>query len=212
MIENPTNTYAAIIVNRKIAAVDKVFYYVVPSELYSEISCGSIVSIPFGREQLEGVVVDLTTELPADLPPNIKMRAISGLVSPRPLFNEDLLSLSRWMADYYMCPWVTVLQSFLPAGWRLTGRLPQRALKKEFYASDLSTKTKVTPKQQKVLDYLKIHEGATAKEILDAGFSSYMLANMRQKGLVEMRERLDFGEGQAVFGQKSRLNAEQEQV
>ena len=109
----PKHKYAAVVVNRKTAATDKTFHYSIPEPLQDSLVLGSVVSIPFGRnnEMLEGVVVDFP-----DAPGLEVLKEICGPVSPMPLFTPRMLELSRWLADYYLCPWVSALQAMLPVG------------------------------------------------------------------------------------------------
>ena len=51
---------AAVVVNRRVTAVDKIFHYLIPERLNELAVLGAIVSVPFGREILEGVIVDRT--------------------------------------------------------------------------------------------------------------------------------------------------------
>jgi len=85
--------YATVVVNRKVSAVDKTFDYIVPEELKGQINRGSIVRIPFGHQFLEGIVVDFS-----DTSSISGLKEIAGLISPRPLFNAEMLALSKWVA------------------------------------------------------------------------------------------------------------------
>ena len=105
-------------------------------------------------------------------------------MSPRPLFDKKLIELSRWLADYYLCPWVTALQGMLPAGLELTGRLPQNAVVVKYRLRSPETALKLTEKQQKVHDHLLIHKEATENELLTLGVSKDILKRMTVKDLL----------------------------
>jgi len=181
--------YAAVVVNRKIAAVDRIFHYTIPEDLSEEVKIGSVVSIPFGHQFLEGIVVDLPhTVERKDLKP------ILSLVSPRPLFSRELLLLSRWMADTYLCPWVTALQAMLPAGLTLTGKMPQKALVKRYFLKPMPEDFHPTAKQRQVVDYLSVHNGATAQDLKLQDFSEAVLSLLCQKGIVNMQKSPLFAE------------------
>ena len=61
--------YAAVVVNRKAAALDRVFHYGIPASMF--VACGMIVEVPLGRQKLEGVVVDVTDQVDCE-PAKIK--------------------------------------------------------------------------------------------------------------------------------------------
>lgn len=95
--------YADVIVPRHI---ERSFTYQVPRTLAQAISVGSRVLVPFGRVMLEGAVVSLTHELPAEMRV-ASLREISSLVQDgqNPLLSPKLLQLSRDIASYYVAPW-----------------------------------------------------------------------------------------------------------
>lgn len=95
--------YADVIVPRHI---ERSFTYQVPRTLAQAISVGSRVLVPFGRVMLEGAVVSLTHELPAEIRV-ASLREISSLVQDgqNPLLSPKLLQLSRDIASYYVAPW-----------------------------------------------------------------------------------------------------------
>ncbi len=95
--------YADVIVPRHIS---KCFTYLVPPTLAPEIGAGSRVLVPFGRVMLEGAVVSLANELPAEIHA-ASLKVISSLVQDNqdPLLSPELLQLSRKIANYYVAPW-----------------------------------------------------------------------------------------------------------
>lgn len=70
---------------------------------------GHIVSIEVGSKTLIGVVIAETTE------PTYATKPILGLVEEIPL-PRPLVELALWLADYYVTPLATVLQTVLPRG------------------------------------------------------------------------------------------------
>jgi primosomal protein N' (replication factor Y) len=47
-----------------------------------------------------------------------KLKAVGAVLDPEPLVSPAMLRLTRWMADYYLCPWGQVLEAVVPAGVR----------------------------------------------------------------------------------------------
>ncbi len=103
--------YALIAVNRP---VFRQFHYRIPADLAGRILVGSRVTVPFGHSRASGVCVGFDTDPPPVTADRIK--AVSGLVDPEPLFTSETLRLAAWMSRYYLCPLGEVLASFLPSG------------------------------------------------------------------------------------------------
>ncbi|MCL2817587.1 MAG: primosomal protein N', partial [Clostridiales bacterium] len=181
----PKHKYAAVVVNRKAKAVDKIFHYSVPEPLQDSLVLGSVVSIPFGKnnQKLEGVVVDFP-----DAPGLEVLKEINGPVSSMPLFTPRMIELSRWLADHYLCPWVAALQAMLPAGLLLTGVLPVFSQAYCCYIKDPSARTMMTEKQRAAWDHLSAHPGAGVKEVLELGITRNVLQGMEKKGLIAIND------------------------
>jgi len=187
--------YAAIIVNRAISAVDKVFHYAIPCALQQVVQVGSVVRVSFSHQELDGIVVDITDQLP-DVEPD-KIKDIIGLVSDKPLFSQELLNLACWLSDYYVSPRVKVLQAMLPAGLSLTGKLPQNKQIRRLYLAKETAQTVRGQKQQAVLVFVGEHQGAFTKDVLSAtGAKRDVLRGLLAKGLI--RE-----EQEAIWEQES---------
>lgn len=123
--------FAAVVVNQKANALNRIFYYTVPADM--QLSTGMVVEVSFAHRSLEAVVVELTDN-PDDLDFDLnKLKPIERIVHPQPLFHPDLLALSKYLADYYLVSWVAVLQAMLPAGMHLTGKMPKAALRRCLY-------------------------------------------------------------------------------
>jgi primosomal protein N' (replication factor Y) len=95
--------FADVLIPRHIS---KTFTYLVPFSITQRIQIGSLVTVPFGRSVLEGVVVSISSRLaPEILPGSLKM--ILSLVENRhsSTLSLSLLELSRKIAQYYVAPW-----------------------------------------------------------------------------------------------------------
>ena len=201
--------YVDVIINRRVTAVDKVFTYTVPEHLQKSMGLGTLLRVPFNRETLEAVVVGF----PAEPPAGLKLRAVKELAADQPLLPQDLLALSRWLADYYLCPWVTAMQAMLPAGLLLSGRLPQALCRSVYTANPLPVEERLTPKQR--LLYTLVAESplpCSRLEIEKAGFSRPMLRKLVKLGLLtESKQRLESG-GATFTMEAGELSVEQQTV
>ena len=96
-------------------SVDQVFTYGVPPQLDTVLQPGVRVLAPFRRTKQEGVVVERVNE--TDLAPNL-IKNVSECLDETPMFSPDMLTLTKWMADYYVCSWGVALYCAVPAAVR----------------------------------------------------------------------------------------------
>ncbi len=112
-------------------SVDQVFTYGVPPQLDTVLQPGVRVLAPFRRTKQEGVVVERVNE--TDLAPNL-IKNVSEYLDEKPMFSPDMLTLTKWMADYYVCSWGVALYFGVPAAVRTQKRERVR-LRPEFSGS-----------------------------------------------------------------------------
>ena len=87
--------------------------YRVPAALQPRCEPGQRVMVPVGRRELLGYIVDLTTHSTvSDLKP------LSEILDDTPVLSPDLLWLTKWVSDYYLCPWGLVIKAAVPEGFR----------------------------------------------------------------------------------------------
>ncbi|MBM3327969.1 MAG: primosomal protein N' [Calditrichaeota bacterium] len=86
------------------------FTYLVPDEL-GVVEPGQRVRVPFGRAMRTGVAVGWYLG-----PKEERHKPVGSLLDRSPLLPADLLDLTRWMAEYYLCEWGEVLAAAIPSG------------------------------------------------------------------------------------------------
>jgi primosomal protein N' (replication factor Y) (superfamily II helicase) len=101
--------------------LDRTFTYLVPPELSAAVELGRRVLVPFGRKKLSGVIVGF----PKTVPP-YTLRPLLDVLDSRPTFSDEMLKLTRWIADYYLAPWGDVLKAASPQGTTSSSRLVVR--------------------------------------------------------------------------------------
>jgi primosomal protein N' len=87
--------------------LDMVFTYGVSPEATPVV--GGRVLVPFRQQRLTGIVVELH-----DRKPSVKTKSILSVLDAAPVFDEQLLRLGRWIADYYLAPLGEVFRTMLP--------------------------------------------------------------------------------------------------
>lgn len=88
------------------------FTYMIPEELSSDVVVGSKLLVPFGGRTLAGYAVQISATKQEDAPDGLK--EVMKVLDSESLFPPDMLKVTRWMADYYMCGWGEVLRASVP--------------------------------------------------------------------------------------------------
>lgn len=102
--------YASALVNIKGLGV-KTFSYLIPDEMKDKIQIGQAILVPFGRQGLiNAFCVGFSDYVVGDF----KVKKISKILDETPLFSIDYLKLLEWVANYYCCDLVTVLNAAIP--------------------------------------------------------------------------------------------------
>ena len=143
-------------------------YLIEPANLLLPAVPGVRVRVPFGRQSRIGVVLALAdrSELPAD-----KLRPIAAVLDDSPVFDEQLLRLLRWAADYYHHPVGEVVASALPRLARL-GASAQRRVEHWHVTLDGSAalaagEPRRAPRQKQLLAHLAETGGASADALIE---------------------------------------------
>ena len=87
------------------------FSYEIPDHIETRV--GQFVIVPFGRQLLQGIVVEAPLDMPGFDPDQI--RPISDTDDEHFHLTSEQIDLAKWMADYYFTPIWNVLKLFFPA-------------------------------------------------------------------------------------------------
>ncbi len=94
-------------------AVAGVFSYSVPQNLADTIMVGQSVLVPFGNRKAVGYVISVRL---ATLPLNPRIKPLSAILSPEPLFGPGLCRLINFVSHYYFYPPGLCAKEILPGG------------------------------------------------------------------------------------------------
>jgi len=169
----------------------RTFDYLPPHDLENPglLKPGVRVSVPFGKQNMTGVLV--STSHHSDVPVN-KLKAAKAVLDNEPVLPDSILKLMSWASDYYQYPHGDALLSVLPTllrdgepaqtkteiVWRLTtyGKgLPTDALKR-------------SPKQAALLQRLQQGD-LSSSESKTLDIASSIFRELRHKKLIESYER-----------------------
>ncbi len=186
----------------------QVFTYRVPPEWQEAVRPGCRVLVPFGQRQLTGVVVP---EPPPDPLPS-SLKPILDVLDDRPALTEELLRLTRWMADYYVCGWGEVIRAALPPGLDIESR-------RRLYPGTPPTEP-LSDRARAVLQFVTAHPGVTVRRLRqELGTIPYSLLNrLAANGWLQLEEALEAPrvqiktERHVRFAPAYRIPAAQEQL
>lgn len=147
---------ADVVFNRPL---DTVYQYVVPEGLREWIGPGRRVRVPLGRGNTPttaycvGISNEVTTSR--------RLKSILEVLDREPLINAEMLELTKWIGERYLCSWGQVLESVIPAG------VKQQAGTREIVCYELAegvaerlAELRLPKKQRAVVEVLLAAEGA----------------------------------------------------
>ena len=105
--------YAKIIIDLHHQKVDNIYTYLVEEPLAEQIREGMLVEIPFGmgNRKSTGYVVGFEDETQV---PQMRLKKVSRLISPEPVFSKRDLKLAEQMQKRYHAPLSACLALFIP--------------------------------------------------------------------------------------------------
>ena len=164
------------------------FTYLIPDRFQSTAQPGCRVLAPLGRSVREGVIVALMEE--SDLPDlSIEIKKLTDCLDTTPTFSDELLSLTKWIAEYYMSSWGEALQCAVPAAVRTQ---QHRIVHLLATGEQIEEMRKRMPVQAQILVILRVSGDLSPNQIARRMGRSYskirpVLSTLQEKGLVELR-------------------------
>lgn len=92
--------YAEVLVDVANRRLDRSYHYLVPQGI--SLRVGMRVLIPLQHRLVQGLIVDITEDLPIELT-TIQLRPISKIIGREVTVPEDLILLARWLAETTIC-------------------------------------------------------------------------------------------------------------
>ena len=152
----------------------------------AQLSAGVLVRVPFGHQELIGVLIQTKSNTDLDIE---KLRPALAIIDQRPALDATLLELLLWAADYYQCPEGEALSTALPVllrqgeaaeerretCWQLTAEgkgLPHGALKR-------------SPKQALLVEALQQQNKLSRSDIAALNIPANVIKTLTDKNLIE---------------------------
>ncbi|MEK6572071.1 MAG: hypothetical protein AABZ61_11910, partial [Bacteroidota bacterium] len=171
--------------------LDKAFTYIVPPELQDAANVGCRVLVPFGRKYSTGIIVKLLYETTVQ-----NLKPIRDILDAQPTFSDEMLKLTKWIAEYYFASWGEVLKSAAPRGFTAESKRVVRLVSRGEPVSTgekISSKEGRSSKQQAILDALSKSGALNIRHLqkkLRAKSIHALLNKMAADGLVVIEEEL----------------------
>ncbi len=166
------------------------FDYLVPESIREAIGVGYRVRVPFGRGNrlASGYCVALETRRNLTR----RLKEVHELLDDRPILSPTILRLTKWMSDYYLCPWSQAIETVIPAGVRMGAG--SRLTTYLHVPGDVAARLdelKLPPKQAAALRHLAGRPATlTPQQLADAvGCTQAPIKTLRRKGLIASEVR-----------------------
>ncbi|MZH01916.1 MAG: primosomal protein N', partial [Nitrospinae bacterium] len=165
------------------------FTYTIPPHFLGKVQIGMRVLVPFGRRKITGYVVNLTDKWDKD----ITLKNIADLPDTEPVVKKEILSLTKWMADYYQSSWGEAIKCTLPAGLDEKSQNVSHQLVKYVRiatvlpdGNEIERLLKRSPKQKLVFDLVKLKKISLLELQTQIPKSHAALRGLKDKNLIEV--------------------------
>ena len=199
--------YVDVIVELSAKAIDKTFTYQVPPTMFSSVKIGKRVLVPFGRQKLEGFIVEISTKKEVDYP----VKEIIEVIDQDAVLNEELLKLGKYMQKKTLSSLVSCYQTMLPRALKAHKNI-QVSKKYETYYILIDSNYEGNKTQNQMISLLKEKQEVARKELLQISISS--LNTLEKKHIIKKVEKEVYRlkEQPIEHEQKVNLTNEQKQV
>ncbi len=102
-------TFVRVALNH--SSISGEYDYSLPAELAEQAALGCLVTVPFGGQVLQGVILEFI-----DLPSVAEVKAILDITDPLPVLTVEQIALARAMAQANLQPLSAMIALFLPVG------------------------------------------------------------------------------------------------
>ena len=148
--------------------IDKVFDYSVPSELIDKIKIGIRVEVPFGKQVLEGFVLEIKNSS------DIEVKDILSVKDEEVILNDELLELGKRVQADTLATLISCYQVMLPKALKAKqGNVINKKFDTYYYLGEVDISTlKINDSQQRIID-LVLEKGKVLRgELVNISLSS----------------------------------------
>ena len=167
-----------VITQIKSTGVDKVFSYSVPTSLEASVQVGVRVTIPFGKQTLEGFVVGFHTKDDIEY----QLKDIINVIDEKPVLNEELLEIGNYISKKWLCSKTVAYQTMLPSALKAKqGFQVSKKYESVIHLIDFEYQG-TSAKQEQILELLR-QKKTVSKSVL-ANISQSSLKTLLTKNII----------------------------
>jgi primosomal protein N' (replication factor Y) (superfamily II helicase) len=165
--------------------VPDILTYALSEEWQGRVAPGMRVLVPLGKRLVTGCVVHLR-----DTPPVESPRYVADLLDDQPALTPELMTLTQWMASYYVASWGEAIRAALPGALQ-TGSMEMIALTDEGKSASMDGVR--TPVEKRIMSLLSQHPRLTLKQLqrhIPAAGLRRAVQHLAVDGLVEVSQKV----------------------
>ncbi len=138
------NMYADVLIQYGVKSLDHTFTYHIPSAFIGQLDKGMKVSVPFGKQNINGFVLKIHDNAPTG---DYEVKDITNIITKELKLNDELLQLGYYIKNRILCTLISAYQTMLPTSLKVQNN-------KENYDLML-TYVKINKDNQTVDEYIK---------------------------------------------------------
>lgn len=171
----------SVLVEININKKEKTFDYNVPLSMQKFIKKGIRVTVPFGKQVLEGFVTDIKNKS------DYELKDIINIVDKESILNDELLSLGKIISNENVCNLISVYQSMLPKAFKASQKTNIN-VKKNAYISLINEKIAkefiINSKAKKQVEV--VNNLIKNKEELKNKYSNSIIKSLIEKKIIKV--------------------------
>lgn len=109
--------YAKVLIEHKVKTLDHEFTYQVPEKLISDLKIGMQVIVPFGKQILNGYVLDIT-----DTTDMSDLKSIYRIKDNGFILNEELINIADYLTKTTLCSKVSAIEAMVPSSFKVKSK------------------------------------------------------------------------------------------
>ena len=164
--------------------VDKIFDYLVPKELENSIQIGIRVLVPFGRQTLEGFVLEIKDSS------SLELKEVYSVVDQDIVLNDELLELGKVIQKDTLSTLISAYQVMLPKALKAKAGSTVHKKFHTFYHLQQKDYVAKNLSQKKILELFHDKEEIPREELVSISSSS--LSTLVEKGVLFSVQKEDY--------------------
>ena len=165
--------------------IDKYFTYNVPTDLEENIKVGIRVKVPFGKQTLEGFVMEINNKTDIDL------KDIIEIVDKDAILNDELIRLGKYIKDNTLCTLISAYQAMLPKALKAQNKTNINKSYTKLILLNIEKEEinnlKLNDKQKEIIDNVLfgIHKKEELNNISSSSLKTLISKNILKEVLIE---------------------------